>query len=278
MEGMNMKRYRNILFLWALLVAGAGTAHAGGAASAAVATLIQLTQLEHVAATIANGIQIIESVQVAYNQLKYGIKTAEAAIQNLQSFDISKMQSLDDWVDFANKQMTLERRTEAIFSNIGVRVGGKTYGLMEALDIPDAIIEGEINQWNSQFTDRERKKIWTQYGLQPANYYYMRTWQEREKDLVAKMAAKPEALREAQGETAATVDKIVSESRSSESANALSQAQVEMQGVQTEQLMEINRQLAEQSALMSAEAQLKKQVQMPAGASNSFLKKDPAFD
>jgi hypothetical protein len=261
-----------------MLAAGVGKLHAGGAASAAVATLIQITQLEHLAATIANGIQIIESVQVAYNQLQYGIKTAEAALQNLQSFDISKMQSLDDWMDFANKQMTLERRTEAIFSNIGVRVGGKTYGLLEAMDIPEAIIEGEINQWNSEFTDRERKKIWTQWGLQPANYYYMKTWQEREKVLVEKMAAKPEALAETQKETAVKVDKVVGESRSSESANALSQAQIEMQGIQTEQLMQINRQLAEQSALMSAEAQLKKPVQMPLAASSSFLKKDEVFD
>jgi hypothetical protein len=92
------------------------------------------------------------------------------------------------------------------------------------------------------------------------------------------MAAKPEALEETQKETAFQVDKVIGEGRSSESANALSQTQIEMQGIQTGQLMEINRQLAQQSALMSAEAQLQKQVQMPVRASNSFLKRDPAFD
>jgi hypothetical protein len=277
-EGMSMKKLCKFWCLVFLLAAGLGKAHAGGAAAAAVATAIQLTQLEHLAATIANGLQIIESVQVAYNQLKYGIKTAEAAIQNLKSFDPSKMNSLDDWMDYVNRQLTLERRTEAIFAGIRISAGGNSYGLMDSLEIPEAVVRGEIEQWNSEFTDRERKRIWTRFGLRPANYYYMKTWQEREKALVEKMAAKPEALAENQQETAVQVDKVMTESRSADSANALSQAQIEMQGIQTDQLMEINRQLAEQSALMSAEAQLKKQVQMPLSASNSFLKRDPAFD
>jgi hypothetical protein len=275
---MNMKKQGKVLCLVFLLVSVAGKAHAGGAAAAAIAATIEATQLEHLAATVANGLQIIESVQVAYNQLHYGIQVAEAALQNLRTFDPSKIQSLDDWMDYANKQMALERRAEAVFSNLGVRAGGKTYSLMNALEIPEAVAEGEINQWNSEFTERERKKIWMRYGLQPANYYYMKTWREREKDLTAQMAAKPEALNESQRETALQVDTVISESRFSESANALSQAQIEMQGIQTGQLMEMNRQLAEQSALMSAEAQLKKQVRMPVKASNSFLKKDPAFD
>jgi hypothetical protein len=255
-----------------------GKVYAGGAAAAAIATAIEGTQIEHLAATIINGIQIAKEVVIAYNHLQYGIKTAMAAIQNLKSFDFSKMKTLDDWMNFANRQMDLERRTEAIFSNIGVRVGGKDYGLLDTLDIPQAIAENEFNQWNSQFTDRERKKMWVQYGLKPANYYYMKTWQQREKDLVGKMAAKPEAVTESQTETAEKVEKIVANSRSTDSANALSQAQIEMQGIQTQETMETNRLLAEQSALMAAEAQLKNQIQMPLGASDSFLTTDPVFD
>ncbi|GHV09367.1 hypothetical protein FACS189485_21850 [Spirochaetia bacterium] len=272
-----MKKVKSV-FLVILVCMSLGKVYAGGAISAAIATAIEGTQIEHLFATIANGIQIAQEVIIAYNHLQYGIQTAKAAIQNLKNFDFSKMKTLDDWVDFFNHQMDLERRTEAIFSNIGVRVGGKTYGLMDTLDIPQAIAENEYNQWNSQFTDRERKKMWVHYGLKPANYYYMKTWQQREKDLVGKMAAKPEVVAETQIETAGKVEQIVNNARSTDSANALSQAQIEMQGIQTQETMETNRLLAEQSALMVTEAQLKNQIQMPIGASDSFLKNDPVFD
>jgi hypothetical protein len=274
---MKKAKLTSVLIL-ILLITSFGKAYAGGAAGAAIATAIEGTQIEHLAATIANGVQIAQEAVIAYNHLQYGIQTAKAAVQNLKSFDFSKMKSLDDWMDFFNRQMDLERRTEAIFSNIGIRVGGKTYGLLDTLDLPQAIAENEYNQWNSQFTDRERKKMWVHYGLKPANYYYMKTWQQREKDMVAKMAAKPEAVAETQAETAGKVGEIIGNARSADSANALSQAQIEMQGIQAQETMVTNRLLAEQSALMAAEAQLKNQIQMPFSASDSFLKDDPVFD
>ena len=274
-----MKKLKTLILCFALLLpSSASSLYAGGAVSAAMLSVIEGTQLEHLAATIANGIQIVEQVYIAWTHLQYGIQTAQTALQNLKDFDYSKLKTLDDWMNFANRQMDIERRTEAIFSNIRINVGGKPYGLIDALDIPQAIAENEYNQWNSEFTDKERRQIWNYYGLKTANYYYMKTWQNREKQLVTTMAAAIESLLETQEETAGQVEEIISGSRDTDSANDLAQAQIEMQGIQIQQTMETNQILARQSSLMAAESQIDNHIQMPLAASDAFLVTDPAFD
>jgi conjugal transfer/entry exclusion protein len=102
----------------------------------------------------------------------------------------------------------------------------------------------------------------------------MRSWQEVEKNSAAWSIGKVQEIQENRQKQTTTMSEIVNESRNSKpSEAALLQANIEMQSIQTQQLMDMNQQLANQSQMMAADSALNKQLQNTPGASDKFYKK-----
>jgi len=85
--------------------------------------------------------------------------------------------------------MYIEREAERIYSGMGIKVGGKNYSLTEIDEIPDALRSEYVDRHWGDLSESERYKVWTDMGLAPSNYFYMKTWQKREEDLKKRFVA-----------------------------------------------------------------------------------------
>ena len=122
--------------------------------------------------------QFVESATNSYNQFQLMVDAQKKAIQNLRG--IADIKSWDDFMSWYNRQLYLERQAENKFNNVGVKIGNKSYNIQNIADIPNAIKHNfGTDYWDSEFTEAQRKQMWTNLGLTPANYAYLKTWEAR---------------------------------------------------------------------------------------------------
>jgi hypothetical protein len=141
--------------------------------------------------------QMVQSGVNSYNQLQNMIKMSELAYQNLRG--IVEIESWDDFMSWYNRQLYLERQVERRFSNMGMSIGGKTYKFSDMEDMKNvqgALKSTYVDYWDNEFTPEQRREMWTNLGLSPANYAYIQTWQEREKQLAALALTKLDVINE----------------------------------------------------------------------------------
>jgi hypothetical protein len=137
---------------------------------------------------------MVDSIAQAKLQVEAMIRAEERALKNIQG--ITNVSSWGDLMDWANRQIYLERQAEARFNAIGVKIGDKTYSLKDIADIPEAMKDTYIDYWNKDFTEKQRKEMWYRLGLTPANYNYVQVWKERERLFIEKYMTKPEVINE----------------------------------------------------------------------------------
>jgi hypothetical protein len=94
--------------------------------------------------------------------------SAERSLQNLGS--ATDIKSWDDFKDWYNYQLYLERQTIRTFENMKVNIGGKNYHFTDVLGIYDGLKWETIEFWDNEFTEEQRREMWTKAGLSPANY------------------------------------------------------------------------------------------------------------
>jgi hypothetical protein len=141
--------------------------------------------------------KLVESGVNSYNQLQNMIKMSELAFQNLRG--IVDIESWDDFMSWYNRQLYLERQAENRFKNMGIQIGNKKYNFadMEEMKNMDSAMKAEfVDYWDNEFTPEQRREMWTNLGLSPANYAYIQTWQEREKQLAAIALTKLDVINE----------------------------------------------------------------------------------
>jgi len=127
---------------------------------------------------VANDVQQITHLAT---QVDYTIKSYEKAAKNLAT--IGDVKSWDDFWDWHNRQLYLERMSEDAFNNMNVTVGSKNYSIFDVEGIASGAREDYVDFWDKEFTEDQRREMWIGLGLTPANYAYVQTWQAREQEL-----------------------------------------------------------------------------------------------
>jgi hypothetical protein len=135
--------------------------------------------------------ELMNSAQNTYNQFQNMLRAEQRALNNLKG--VTNVKNFDDFMRWQNRQLYLEREAEERFMNMGVKIGGKNYRLEDVEKIPDAVKENYVDYWEKEFSEDQRKEMWTRLGLAPSNYVYLTTWQEREKQL-AKLIMEKSAM------------------------------------------------------------------------------------
>jgi hypothetical protein len=164
-----------------------------------------------------------------------------------------------------NRQLYMERQVEAKFHSIGMNIGGKRYGLTEAMDIPGALLNDLKDTATGEFTEAQRKRMYVKLGLSPLNYNYVKTWQGRIEDSVKWMATKTEVLNEENAISAEEEAADMAIVEGDEKIGATSQWQILMRALfrQNNQLKTLNEQTAEANNLKAAEVMLEQESRLP---------------
>ena len=143
--------------------------------------LITASRTENVIFYTQAIIEMAQSAINTYQQLQFAIRTYEQALRNMRN--IREVTSFSDFMDWYNRQLFLERQTEARFRNMGVTVGGRRYSMTEIMDIPRDVNRSFSDVYAYGLTDAQRRNMWINLGLTPANYVYIRTWEAKQRDL-----------------------------------------------------------------------------------------------
>jgi tetrahydromethanopterin S-methyltransferase subunit B len=152
---------------------------------AGVATLLQMTKADQAIYYVQSIAEQVKSAENTYNQFMNMLRTEQRALNNLKN--VTKVRNFDDFMQWNNRQLYLEKQAENRFHNMGVKIGGQTYRLADVDKIPEAMRENYGDEYWNDFSEEERRKMWTNLGLTPSNYVYVKTWQAREAALAALM-------------------------------------------------------------------------------------------
>ncbi|MDR2095375.1 MAG: hypothetical protein LBP76_07630 [Treponema sp.] len=159
---------------------------------AAVQTILEATQIEqfiHYAQMLQ---QTIENVQNTYQQVQAMVRAEQRALENLRS--ISEVTSFDDFMQWQNRQLYMEREVEDRFNNMGIKIGKDTYHMSEIQEIPDAAKKTYVDYWDGEFTEEQREEMYTTLGLSPGNYVYTKTWRDREDQIARTILNRAQVL------------------------------------------------------------------------------------
>jgi hypothetical protein len=153
---------------------------------AAVSTIMEKTHFDQVIHYAQMIDQAINQVNLIKNQIEHAVYMANMAVQNLTSADIN---SFDDFMDWYNRQLYLERMTVESFKNMNVTIGKKNYNFMDIEGMAGGFNETYIEYWNNEFTEEQRKEMWLTLGLTPSNYAYVQPFRERGRELAREFLA-----------------------------------------------------------------------------------------
>jgi hypothetical protein len=216
----------------------------------------------------AEAVQTIkETVQqglTMYSQLENLKQMAEDSLKNFEK--LKDVENFEDFMRWNNRQLYMERQVEAKFKSIGMTIGGKRYGLMDAMKIPGALWNDLENTATGDFTEAQRRRMYVKLGMSPANYQYVKTWQGRIETAVETMATMSEVLNE---ENMATAEEEAKDmaivEKPDDKIGATSQWQIIMRALfrQNDQLKNLNTQMADANNLKAAEVMLEQESRLP---------------
>jgi len=171
-----------------------------------------------------------------YEQVQHWIRNEERYLKNLKS--IMDVRSFSDFMGWFNRSMYITRESERIYNDMGVKIGGKYYGLSEIDEIPDAARNEYADRHWGDLSESERYKAWTSLGMSPSNYLYMKTWQGRNEEIKKRLLTSREMHAEEMEDAASRNNDLLSQySTSNEDIDSntiaknsgASLAQIEMQ-------------------------------------------------
>ena len=145
-------------------------------------TLLQLSRMERV---LYYGQMVAQQIQAArntYEQVQAAIRAEQRAFNNLRG--ITSVNSYAELMAWYNRQLDLERYTNHRFDSIRIRVGNTDHRLRDIEGIREGITTTYGRAyWEAEFTDDQRRDMWLELGLSPANFAYQNTWATREGEL-----------------------------------------------------------------------------------------------
>ena len=137
---------------------------------------------------VASGIDqyIYYGQQVAYNiesiiQAVATVSTLEQQVkmyaQNMQS--IADVENWDDFMDWYNRQLYLERMAIQTFEGMNVKIGSKSYHLTDIEGMAYGAIHETKDYFEEGINDDQRKAMWLEMGLTPSNYAYVEPFRNK---------------------------------------------------------------------------------------------------
>jgi hypothetical protein len=148
----------------------------------ALETLASVTHADQILYYIQMVEQQVQAATNSYNQWQNMIRAEERALENLRG--ITRVNNFNDFMDWYNRQLYLERQTEQRFVNMGVKIGKKNYRLADIDSIPDAAGTRFGSQyWQEEFSPEQRREMWLNLGMTPSNYAYVQTWKAKEDEI-----------------------------------------------------------------------------------------------
>ena len=194
------------------------------------------------------------SAATIYSQLQTARRMYEMARNNVSR--INDVRSWDDFMRWYNRQLALEQMTVRQLDRTGIRIGGQTYGLRQIMEIPRAMgaRHAEIDEfWEGQFTPEQRRQMWLQLGLTPANYAFVSAWRGIQDGALQRMAVRPAVEEEiGRGVTLAMAGHIHAVDAARMTAGSdwtadheLLSVLIEMHGLTVDELLRMNMTLAE---------------------------------
>jgi hypothetical protein len=119
----------------------------------------------------------IKAAENTYAQFQQMIAAEKRALANLKG--AQDIKSWDDFMNWTNRQLYLEKQAASKFQNMGIQIGDKNYKLAEIQKIPNALMGEYVDYWFDEFSEAQRKEMWTKLGLAPSNYVYLKAWQAK---------------------------------------------------------------------------------------------------
>jgi hypothetical protein len=130
---------------------------------------------------------MVMSIKHLYDQLEHLKRTEERYMKNLKS--IMDARSFSDFMGWFNRSLYITQEAERIYNGMGVKIGGKNYGLTDIDEIPDALRNEFVDRHSGDLTEEEKYRVWTRLGLAPSNYFYLKTWQNRSEEIKKRFIA-----------------------------------------------------------------------------------------
>ena len=127
------------------------------------------------------GQQIASNVEQIFHlaaQAEHMANTVKMQMNNLSR--IGEIRSWDDFMDWHNRQLYLERRTEETIRGMNVSIGNKNYSLYDVEGIKGGLREQHVEFWEKEFTEEQKREMWLGLGLTSSNYAYVQTWRQKE--------------------------------------------------------------------------------------------------
>ena len=184
--------------------------------------------IAHILETIHVASQTYQQVQNTIKQLEYQYQQSKMQLQNLQKMDFSNINGITDAVSFVDKNLSFIRNTENRLKNTRVQIGKGSYDLASLYKSPNGVFSEMSDLWTRDLTKEEKARIYSRYGLDPKNYYYMQAWNGRVQEGAKKIAVIAEDAEKQFEENGKEVEAIAEKSRASDSTVALLQAQNEL--------------------------------------------------
>jgi len=195
------------------------------------------------------------------SQVEYTIKSYEMAAKNLAT--IGDVKSWDDFMNWHNRQLYLERMSEEALLDMNISIGKKKYSIFDIEGMAYGFNDTYIEYWNDEFTPEQRREMWLGLGLTPANYAYVQTWQAREQELarqfLAGTAVQNAQYMESAANAKAIKDRLVNDKLVGELTDKEMQAmQIEMLVDIGKSLNDLNMAIAQQNEMMAVQKYLEK--------------------
>jgi len=147
----------------------------------ALNSLMQSSHVEqaiHYAQMVNDNIQQIEQFRQMIVNTGNQI---DMAMQNLKS--VTDIKSWDDFMDWYNRQLYLERQAMETWDNMSVKIGKKDYKLNDVYGMAEGFKDTHIDYWNKEFTEEQRREMWLGLGLTPANYAYVQPFRAKANEI-----------------------------------------------------------------------------------------------
>jgi hypothetical protein len=144
-------------------------------------------QVIYYAQSVANFTEsLIQSVATVENL----VRQVEMATNNLSR--IGNVRSFDDFMDWYNRQLYLERRSVETFDSMGVTIGKKNYKITDVVGMANGMDDTfGSGFWEKEFTEEQNREMWLGLGLTASNYAYVQTWKAKERELAMKFLTSP---------------------------------------------------------------------------------------
>jgi hypothetical protein len=161
---------------------------------AGVATILQVTKADQAIYYAQSIVEQVNAARNTYDQFMNMLRAEQRALNNLKN--VTKVRNFDDFMQWNNRQLYLERQAGNRFKNMGIKIGGQTYRMADIEEIPGAMRENFGDEYWNDFSEAQRKEMWTRLGLTPSNYVYLKAWQAREEAIAARMMTLSDTVNE----------------------------------------------------------------------------------